>query len=135
MREFCPRKQWIPRGLRPNLLILNKGAITSLSLFKPFSSNKEPIDNQQTGETHRNKGSLHVLVALGLISQVFGAVEATPSIENVEASALTYMGSEGALPRRELTTLANLSEALLARSWEGLRPTKNLLEGVFRTVP
>ena len=40
MREFCPRKQGVSRGLRPNLLILNKGAITSLSLFKPFSSNR-----------------------------------------------------------------------------------------------
>ena len=37
MREFCPRKQGFARGLRPDLLILNKGAMTSLSLFKPFS--------------------------------------------------------------------------------------------------
>ena len=42
MREFCPRKQGVLRALRPNLLILNKRAITSLSLFKPFSSNREP---------------------------------------------------------------------------------------------
>ena len=42
MREFCPRKQGVSRGLRPNLLILNKGVITSLSLFKPFSSNRVP---------------------------------------------------------------------------------------------
>ena len=42
MREFCPRKQGVSRGLRPNLFILNKGAITSLSLFKPFSSNRVP---------------------------------------------------------------------------------------------
>ena len=40
MREVCPRKQGVSRGLRPNLLILNKAAITSLSLFKPFSSNR-----------------------------------------------------------------------------------------------
>ena len=40
MRELCPRKQGFSRGLRPNLLILTKGAITSLSLFKPFSSNR-----------------------------------------------------------------------------------------------
>ena len=38
--EFCPRKQGGSRGLRPDLLILNKGATTSLSLFKPYSSNK-----------------------------------------------------------------------------------------------
>ena len=40
MREFCPSKQGVSRGLRPDLLILNKGATTSLSIFKPFSSNK-----------------------------------------------------------------------------------------------
>ena len=40
MREFCPRKQGGSRGLRPDLLILNKGATTSLSLSKPFSSNR-----------------------------------------------------------------------------------------------
>ena len=40
MSEFCPRKQGVSRGLTPNLLILNKGAITSLSLLKLFSSNK-----------------------------------------------------------------------------------------------
>ena len=38
MRDFCPGKQVISRGLRPNLLILNKGAITSLSLFKTFTA-------------------------------------------------------------------------------------------------
>ena len=44
LREFCPRKQGVSRGLRPKLLILNnKGAITSLSLFKPFSSNKVSV--------------------------------------------------------------------------------------------
>ena len=40
MREFCPIKQEVCRGPRPNLLILNKGAIASLSLFMPFSSNR-----------------------------------------------------------------------------------------------
>ena len=40
MREFCPGKQGVSRGLGPNLLILNKGTITPLSLFKPFSSNR-----------------------------------------------------------------------------------------------
>ena len=41
MRDFCHRKQGVSRGLRPNLLVLNKGAITALSLFKPFSSNTD----------------------------------------------------------------------------------------------
>ena len=36
MREFGPRKQ----GGSINLLILNKGATASLSLFMPFSSNR-----------------------------------------------------------------------------------------------
>ena len=40
MRAFCSRKQGVSRGLRPNLLIFNEGAITSLSLFKPFSSDR-----------------------------------------------------------------------------------------------
>ena len=40
MKEFCPRKQGVSRGLRPNLLILMGGTITSLSLFKQFSSNR-----------------------------------------------------------------------------------------------
>ena len=40
LSKFCLRKQGVSRGLRPNLLILNKGAITSLSLFKTFSSNR-----------------------------------------------------------------------------------------------
>ena len=39
MKEFfCPRSPGVSRGPRPNFLILNKGAITSISLFKPFSS-------------------------------------------------------------------------------------------------
>ena len=50
MREFCPRKQGALRALRPNLLILNKMAITSLSLFKPFSSNREVWDKCRNSE-------------------------------------------------------------------------------------
>ena len=41
MREFYTRKQGVWRGPRPNLLILNEGTITSLSLFKPLSSNRD----------------------------------------------------------------------------------------------
>ena len=40
MRESRPGKQGVSRALGPNFLILNKGATTSLSLFKPFSSNR-----------------------------------------------------------------------------------------------
>ena len=43
MREVCPGKQGVSRGLRPNFLVLNKGATTSLSLFKHISSNKEQV--------------------------------------------------------------------------------------------
>ena len=37
MSSFAPETR-VSRGLRPNFLILNKGAISSTSLFKPFCS-------------------------------------------------------------------------------------------------
>ena len=54
MREFCPRKQGVSRGLRPSRLILNKGAITSLSLIKPFSSNRAPL-SRKWGSSMRSR--------------------------------------------------------------------------------
>ena len=56
VREVCPIKQGVSRVLRPNLLVLNKGAITSLSLFKPFSSNRDAGLNEASGL--REPGSL-----------------------------------------------------------------------------
>ena len=70
MREFCPRKQWVSRGLRPNLLILDKGAIASLSLFKPFSNNRE---------THHSTGTIQS--AERSASHIFGLQVRPPGIE------------------------------------------------------
>ena len=43
MRELCPGKQWVLRGLRPNLLILNKGAIPSDTNSLLTQNNSEMI--------------------------------------------------------------------------------------------
>ena len=57
MREFGPKKQGVSRGLRPNLLILNKGAITSLSSFKPFGSNRAIVLWSADGKRGQWKGA------------------------------------------------------------------------------
>ena len=42
MMAFCLGKEGVLRCLRPNLLILDKGALTSLSLSKAFSGYSVP---------------------------------------------------------------------------------------------
>ena len=57
LRGSFPLEARGSRGLWPNLFILDKGAITSLSLFMPFSSNmgrrrKEPYHTSTMSYTH-----------------------------------------------------------------------------------